>query len=99
MIRTTGFVVLLAVLALVPGAQAQEKPNIVVIMTDNQGYGDLGAYGGVRAETPRIDQLAAAVQYRTLQGSGDEVHAWRGQHHQVRRCFARRTSFSTLYMP
>lgn len=40
-------------------ALAQEKPNIVVIMTDNQGYGDLGSYGGVRAETPRIDQLAA----------------------------------------
>ena len=38
---------------------AQEKPNIVVIMTDNQGYGDLGCYGGVRAETPRIDQLAS----------------------------------------
>ncbi len=38
---------------------AQDKPNIVVIMTDNQGYGDLGVYGGVRAETPRIDQLAA----------------------------------------
>ena len=35
------------------------KPNIVVIMTDNQGFGDLGCYGGVRAETPRIDDLAA----------------------------------------
>jgi len=39
--------------------QDSEKPNIVVIMTDNQGYGDLGCYGGVRAETPRIDQLAS----------------------------------------
>ena len=27
-------------------------------MTDNQGYGDLGIYGGLRAPTPRIDQLA-----------------------------------------
>ena len=35
-----------------------ERPNFVVIMTDNQGYGDLGAYGGLRAPTPRIDSLA-----------------------------------------
>jgi len=47
---------------------AQDKPNIVVIMTDNQGYGDLGSYGGVRAETPRIDQLAAeGVQFLDFQ--------------------------------
>jgi arylsulfatase len=35
------------------------NPNIIVIMVDNLGYGDLGSYGGIRAETPRIDQLAA----------------------------------------
>ena len=38
---------------------AGDQPNIVVIMTDNQGYGDLGIYGGLRAPTPRIDQLAS----------------------------------------
>ena len=53
---------------LVNSAYAIDKPNIVVIMTDNQGYGDLGAYGGVRAETPRIDQLAAeGVQFLDFQ--------------------------------
>ncbi|UVE19538.1 arylsulfatase [Pseudomonas sp. LS44] len=38
------------------------QPNIVVILIDNLGYGELGVYGGgvLRgAETPRIDQLAA----------------------------------------
>ncbi len=45
-----------------------EKPNIVVIMTDNLGYGDLGIYGGLRAETPRIDQLAReGVMFRDFQ--------------------------------
>ncbi len=38
------------------------KPNIVVIFTDNLGYGELGVYGGgiLRgAPTPRIDTLAS----------------------------------------
>jgi arylsulfatase A-like enzyme len=43
-------------------AQAvDEKPNVVFILADNVGYGDLGPYGGGElrgAPTPRIDQLA-----------------------------------------
>jgi arylsulfatase/arylsulfatase A len=34
-------------------------PNIVLIMTDDQGYGDLGVTGNPVLETPRIDALAA----------------------------------------
>jgi arylsulfatase A-like enzyme len=43
-------------------AQALDKPNIVFVLMDNLGYGELGVYGGgiLRgAPTPRIDQLAA----------------------------------------
>ncbi|MDJ0521491.1 MAG: arylsulfatase [Planctomycetota bacterium] len=48
--------------------ESPRKPNIVVIMTDNQGFGDLGCYGGVRAETPRIDKLATeGVQFLDFQ--------------------------------
>ena len=39
----------------------ERKPNIVLILADNLGYGELGAYGGglLRgAPTPRIDRLA-----------------------------------------
>jgi arylsulfatase len=41
---------------------ASKKPNIVFILTDNLGYGELGVYGGgiLRgAFTPRIDKLAS----------------------------------------
>ena len=44
-----------------PGFAQQQKPNVVFILADNVGYGDLGVYGGGElrgAPTPRIDQLA-----------------------------------------
>ena len=37
------------------------RPNVVLILADNVGYGDLGCYGGGElrgAPTPRLDQLA-----------------------------------------
>jgi arylsulfatase A-like enzyme len=35
-------------------------PNVIVILTDDLGYGDLGAYGGKVIDTPNIDALAAS---------------------------------------
>ena len=35
------------------------KPNIIFIMADDLGYGDLGCYGQKLTDTPNIDQLAA----------------------------------------
>src|SRR5207249_1828972 len=40
----------------------QDRPNAVVMMADNVGYGDIGAYGAGEIRgmpTPRIDQLAS----------------------------------------
>ena len=34
------------------------KPDIVVILTDDLGFSDLGCYGNAFNETPRIDRLA-----------------------------------------
>jgi arylsulfatase A-like enzyme len=51
------------VLALVPSAAeavAQDgKPNVVVIVADDLGYGDVGCYGATKVKTPAIDRLAA----------------------------------------
>lgn len=37
---------------------AADRPNIVIIFTDDQGYADLGCYGSEKNRTPRLDQLA-----------------------------------------
>ncbi|MEQ1840647.1 MAG: sulfatase [Verrucomicrobiales bacterium] len=37
---------------------ASSKPNIVLIFTDDQGYGDLGSFGSTTIRTPNLDQLA-----------------------------------------
>ncbi len=36
-----------------------QSPNIVLIVADDLGYGDLGCYGATKIQTPSIDQLAS----------------------------------------
>ena len=38
--------------------QPAEKPNFIIIFTDDQGWGDLGVYGSPDIRTPNIDRLA-----------------------------------------
>ena len=60
--RIREFVIsLVAVLMLHPAAFAADKPNILFIVSDDTGYGDLGPYGGGAGRgmpTPSIDRLA-----------------------------------------
>jgi len=41
------------------GKDLPERPNIIYIMADDLGYGDLGCFGQARIQTPHIDRLAA----------------------------------------
>jgi len=40
-------------------AEPTAKPNILVIMADDLGYGDVSCYGASGVKTPNIDKLAA----------------------------------------
>ena len=40
-------------------------PNVIFILTDDQGYGDLGVYGASDISTPNLDQLASGGAYFT----------------------------------
>ena len=45
---------------------SQEKPpNVIFILTDDQGYGDIGIYGAKDIETPHLDELARNGAYFT----------------------------------
>lgn len=52
------FLLTALLLAGIDPAAAQRPPNIVLIMMDDMGYGDLGSYGAPDARTPNIDRLA-----------------------------------------
>src|SRR5690606_11594182 len=38
---------------------ASQKPNIVIIFTDDQGYQDVGTFGSPDIRTPNLDRMAA----------------------------------------
>jgi arylsulfatase A len=50
---------LLAGLAHADAPKEKRTPNIVVILADDVGYGDLGCYGATKVRTPNLDRLAA----------------------------------------
>ncbi|MEQ1829747.1 MAG: sulfatase-like hydrolase/transferase [Pirellula sp.] len=50
--------VVLALIALFSSSKAAEKPNVIFILADDLGWGDLGCYGHPQIKTPNIDRLA-----------------------------------------
>ena len=41
-----------------PVLASDRPPNVVVIFTDDQGYGDVGCFGGTKVQTPNLDRMA-----------------------------------------
>ena len=51
------------------------RPNIIFIMCDDMGYGDLGCYGQQRIETPNLDRMAQEGMRFTQAYAGSPVSA------------------------
>ena len=43
---------------IIPHSSFSAQPNIVLILADDLGYGDVGCYGATKVKTPNIDRLA-----------------------------------------
>lgn len=56
-------------------AQENKKPNIIYIMCDDLGYGDLGCYGQKYISTPNIDKMASEGMLFTDAYAGSPVSA------------------------
>jgi len=63
-VRTNNFnsmisrvILFVAIFFVFGSCNTKEKPNIIFILTDDQGYGDLGAHGNPFFSTPNMDQL------------------------------------------
>src|SRR5262249_22822884 len=53
-----GFFALIVAALFAGTAPAAERPNVIVILSDDMGFSDLGCYGG-EIQTPNLDRLAA----------------------------------------
>ncbi|HAD22249.1 MAG TPA: N-acetylgalactosamine-6-sulfatase, partial [Opitutae bacterium] len=56
-------------------SSSQSKPNLIFIMADDLGYGDLGCFGQKLIKTPRLDQMAKEGMKFTRFYSGSTVCA------------------------
>lgn len=72
--KTNIFATGLSLAALAP-LNAQQKPNVVFIIADDLGYGDLSCFGQEKFQTPNIDRLALNGTRFTRSYSGTTVSA------------------------
>src|SRR5258708_1386632 len=54
---------------------AEQRPNIIFLLADDLGYGDVGCFGQKKIRTPNIDRLAAEGMKLTQHYAGNNVCA------------------------
>ena len=75
--KKANFILGITALSTMPalGQTASSRPNIVYILMDDLGFGDIGCYGQEKIETPHIDQLRQEGMRFTQHYTGSPVSA------------------------
>src|SRR3954470_22119336 len=68
-----GFIVLIGTCA--AADNASQRPNIIFLLADDLGYGDIGAFGQKKIRTPNLDRLATEGMKLTQHYAGHNVCA------------------------
>lgn len=63
------------ILGVAPWLNAEERPNLIFVLADDLGYGDLGCFGQEKIETPHLDRMAAEGMKLTSFYAGSTVCA------------------------
>lgn len=73
--KKANFILGITALSAMPalGQTASSRPNIVYILMDDLGFGDIGCYGQEKIETPHIDQLRQEGMRFTQHYTGSPV--------------------------
>jgi arylsulfatase A len=84
-------------LAMAAFVEAAAKPNLVIILVDDMGYGDIGCYGSTLNRTPNCDRMAAEGMRLTSFYAAPVCTPSRAQ--LLTGCYAKRVSLPAVIFP
>lgn len=98
----TTLILLIAVLFIscnqIKQKQNSEKPNVVIIFIDDEGYGDIGCYGATGFQTPNLDKMASqGVKFTNFYSAQPVCSASRAG--LLTGCYPNRIGFSGALFP
>ena len=88
---------LLAALGVLVSAQAETKPNVVIIFIDDLGYADIGPFGATKQRTPNLDRMAREGMKLTSFYAAPVCSVSRAQ--LLTGCYGARVSVPGVYHP
>jgi arylsulfatase A-like enzyme len=80
-----------------PSAEAAPKPNFILILADDMGYGDIGPFGSTRNRTPNLDRMAREGMKLTSFYAAPVCTPSRAQ--ILTGCYAKRVSLPNVLSP